>query len=148
MINLETDSASYVGHQNPERTSSPWLEHYEWTNLIYCKTLASVSSGDKHAPVMQADKSCVCIPHIFKYEILLELLGSTCGYKEVRTPVLCRDSRLQIRPLGCILGRRGLHKIEPCVLEVEVGENHIMRNSTVGMLWQNITELIKSRRLA
>jgi hypothetical protein len=28
-INLETDSASYVGHQNPERTSSPCLEHYE-----------------------------------------------------------------------------------------------------------------------
>jgi len=36
---------------------------------------------------MEADISCGCIPYISKYEILLELLGSTCGHKEVRTPV-------------------------------------------------------------
>jgi len=49
--------------------------------------LVSVSSGDKHAPEMEADKSCGCIPYISKYEILLELLGSTCGHKKIRTPV-------------------------------------------------------------
>jgi len=50
--------------------------------------LVSVSSGDKHATEMHDDKSCGFIPHIFKYKILLELLGSTCDHKEVRTPVL------------------------------------------------------------
>jgi len=79
--------------------------------------LVSVSSGDKHAPEMEADKSHGCISYVSKCEILLELLGSTCQNPSLQ----CRDACLQIRCLGCILGRRWLHKIEPCVPEVEVG---------------------------
>jgi hypothetical protein len=37
---------------------------------------------------MQANKSCGCIPHILEFELLLKLLGSTCGHKDVRIPVL------------------------------------------------------------
>jgi len=61
---------------------------------------------------MQADKSCVCIPHIFKYEILLELLGSTCGYKEVRTPVLSVEMHVfKLDPLAAFWGEGGCTKL-------------------------------------
>jgi len=78
----------------------------------YCKMLVSVSSGDKHAPEMQADKSCGCIPYIFKYEILLELLGSTCGHKEVRTPVFSVEMNVfKLDALAAFWGEGGCTKL-------------------------------------